>query len=180
VLSTEDAEIAAFGEEQGAAVVSRPAHLAGDDSETIDAVVHALSCVEDTGAPFDQVVVLQPTSPFRTADDIDAALSLLGDSGADSVVSVYEVGDVHPARMYRLEGERLEPYASEASTLRQRLPVLFHRNGAIYACRRSLVAESRSLIGADTRPLVMPRDRSVNIDDEFDLRVADLLLSHEP
>ena len=93
------------------------------------------------------------------------------------MVSVYRVLDHHPARMYRLENERLVPLEIEPiGRLRQDLPAVYHRNGAVYAFRRGLINETEGLIGPDTRPYIMPEERSVNIDNEIDLLLADLLL----
>ena len=63
--------------------------------------------------------------------------------------------------------------------LRQELPPVYHRNGAIYGCRRSLIQEHGTLIGPDTRPYIMPRKRSINIDDELDLAFADFLFRRQ-
>lgn len=180
VVSTDDVEIAGVAGELGAPVVMRQAHLAADDTPMLPVVEHALATLEPRTGRYEYVAILQPTAPQRTAGDIDAALTLLVESGADSVVSVYQVHDHHPARMYRLVEGRLVPYESETSDrLRQGLSEVYHRNGAIYACRRALIEEKRTLIGSDTRPYIMPRGRSINIDDELDLAVADLLLRQE-
>ena len=177
VASTDDPEIASIAERLGSRVLLRPASLAADETPMVAVVQHALAFLEPTLGRFDGVAILQPTTPLRTADDIDAALNILITSGAESVVSVYAVGDGHPARMYRLLEERLIPYESEPpERLRQGLPALYHRNGAIYACRRHVIDDQHTLIGRDARPYLMPRARSLNIDDEFDLLVADLLI----
>jgi len=179
VTSTDDAEIASIAERLGSPVLIRPSRLAADDTPMVLVVDHALRVLEPDMGRFDYVVVLQPTTPLRTGGDIDAALILLIESGADSVVSVYEVGDHHPARMYRLIEGRLVPYEQEPTDrLRQRLPPVYHRNGAIYACRRALI-EDGTLIGPDTRPYIMPRERSINIDDELDLAFADFLFRRQ-
>jgi CMP-N-acetylneuraminic acid synthetase len=122
-------------------------------------------------------VVLQPTAPLRTGEDIDSAFKILMETGADAVVSVYRVCDHHPARMYRMVNDRLVPYATEpASGRRQDLPPVYHRNGAIYAFRKSLLEEGRVLMGGDVRPYIMPSTRSINIDEELDLLLADAVL----
>jgi CMP-N,N'-diacetyllegionaminic acid synthase len=176
-VSTEDTEIAKLAKALGSAVLMRPPELADDHTPMLHVAEHSLSVLEPAEGRQDYVVILQPTSPLRTAEDIDAAISLLIETGADSVVSVYRVSDHHPARMYRLVNDRLVPYASEPSgRLRQELPPVYHRNGAIYACHRSLIQEGRTLFGQDIRPYIMPRERSINIDDELDLAFADFLI----
>ena len=179
VVSTEDEEIANAAKRLGCEVVPRPSQLASDDAPMVPVAQHALAMVEAAQGRMDAVAVLQPTTPLRTSEDIDGALEVLERTGADSVVSVYQVEDQHPARMYRLTDGRLVPYASEPSDgLRQSLDVLFHRNGAIYVCRRAVLTEGHGLLGQDLRAWVMPRERSLNIDDEHDLLMADLLLQH--
>ena len=178
IISTEDAEIANVAREYNAEVMPRPIELAGDKSPMLPVVRNVFSTLEARlGMRFEYGVLLQPTAPMRTTADIDQAMKILCETGADSVVSVYRVYDHHPARMYRMELERLVPLENEPiGRLRQDLPAVYHRNGAIYAFRRELIDEVESLIGADTRPYIMPEERSVNIDNETDLMLADLLL----
>ncbi len=179
VVSTEDAEIAEVARGLDCEVTLRPTELAADDTPMLPVVRHALESRERaTGRRFRYGVVLQPTVPLRTGEDIDASLALLAESGADSVVGVYRVFDHHPARMYRVVDGRLVAYASEpAGQLRHDLPAVYHRNGAIYAFRRDLVDEGETLIGPHARPYVMSRERSINIDDELDLLLADLVVA---
>jgi CMP-N,N'-diacetyllegionaminic acid synthase len=180
VVSTDDLEIESVAKSLGAEVNRRPKHLAQDDTPAPPVVAQLLQELDPNHCLFDSVIYLQPTTPLRTAADIDAALELFEQTNADSVVSVYRVDDHHPARMYRLESGRLIPYDHEpVGRLRQQLPAVYHRNGAIYVCKRSIVDGQQTLIGPDVRPYVMPRDRSVNIDDELDLVIADILLQRE-
>lgn len=176
VVSTDDAEIARVAQDAGADVpFLRPAPLSTDDALAIDVLVHALEAIESSGdEPYDAVLMLQPTTPFRTHEDIDGALGKLAETGADSVISVIEVGGHHPARMKFLEGDRLiDPPFAEAveNQPRQQLRPMYLRNGAIYASRRATLL-SGSFKGQDCRAWVMPRARSVNIDDLDDLAYA--------
>ena len=154
VTSTDDDEIAAIATSAGSMICMRPPELAGDDTPMMPVVQHTREVMEPVHGRFDHVVILQPTAPQRTAADIDAALRLLASSGADSVVSVYQVEDHHPVRMYRQASDgRLIPYAQEPQAmLRQSLPVVFHRNGAIYAIRRDLLDPPGTLIGPYNMP----------------------------
>ncbi len=179
VTSTEDDEIAGICTGLGCEVVKRPAELAGDDTPTLPVVQHVFQVLESRDEKFDYGVLLQPTSPLRTGEDIDKALTILDETGADSVVSVYQVRDHHPARMYRLVDGRLVPYGAEATfQRRQDLPAVYHRNGAIYAFRRGL-PDRNTLLGEDIRPYIMTEERSLNIDNENDLLLADLLLGRQ-
>lgn len=176
VVSTEDDEISEISKSFGCEVIRRPPELAKDDTPTVPVVQHVFSVFNEKGEHFDYGVVLQPTSPLRTGADIDAALRILSESDADSVVSVYQVSDHHPARMYRLVNGQLVPYDDSIRSMRrQDLPPVYHRNGAVYAFRRK-VLEQDTLLGKKILPYIMPEERSLNVDNENDLRLADLIL----
>lgn len=178
IVSTDDDEIAQVSAAWGAEIMMRPPELAGDETPMIAVVRHVIEQLEqERGMRFDYCVLLQPTAPMRTAQDIRTAVDILKNTDADTVVSVYKVGDHHPSRMYHIEDEKLIPMQSEPpNRLRQSLPPVYHRNGAVYAFQRSLLERADSLIGEDVRPYIMPEERSVNIDNEVDLLLADLLL----
>lgn len=179
VTSTDDDEIAAMAESLGSEVVRRPADLAGDETPMAPVVAHALTTAEaSTGRRFDIVVLLQPPSPIRRGVDIDAVVSrLAADPGIDSVVSVCRVEDGHPARMYAMDPDDalvpLEP--DHEFTRRQDLPLVYHRNGAIYAYRRDNVLAGEPM-GRRTVGYEMPATWAANIDDERDLLIADVIV----
>jgi len=174
VVTTDDPEIAEIARGAGAEVVDRPDPLAGDASPVIDAVLHALEAigVSDPAA----VVLLQPTSPMRTAQDIDAAVALFTAKRAP-VCSVCRAEDAHPARMYRIEDGRLLSLMPElASERRQDLPPVYHRNGAIYVVGPDQLAR-REIITVGMVPYEMPGESSVNIDTELDLMLLEAVLA---
>jgi len=177
-VSTDDDEIAAVARECGVNVLRRPDALSGDRTPMIEVVRHALlECEERLGVAYDYFLLLQPTAPMRTAQDIDAAIGVLIESAADSVVSVYQVEDAHPARMFIIENDGLLPFCEEpAGSLRQDLPKVYLRNGAIYGCKRGLIKNEGILWGGKVSPYVMTKDRSANIDDMQDLLIADYLM----
>jgi CMP-N-acetylneuraminic acid synthetase len=184
VVSSEDAEILAVAKELGApAPFVRPQELASDQAPSLPVVQHAIREMERMqGLTFDYVVLLQPTTPMRRAEDIDAALDKLIATGADSVISVCDVGAYHPARMRRIVDDRLvELPIKEPREMarRQDLPPVYIRNGAIYAARRDLVMIENSMVGEDCRAFVMPEERSVNIDGRLDLLMAEILMREE-
>ncbi len=182
IVSTDDAAVAAAARTAGIEVpFVRPAALAADDTAMLDVLVHAVEAIESNGHRFDAIVLLQPTSPLRRAQHIDAALSMLEATGADSVVTVVPVPHrYNPVSVMRLEGERLVSYGSgETVTRRQDKPPVFARNGpAVLALRRDVLVEQRSLYGSECRPLLMTEEESVDIDSAWDLQVAELLIQH--
>src|SRR5882757_8960090 len=105
VLSTDDAGIAAVGRACGLDVpFFRPAELAKDDTPTLPVLQHVVRTLEAAGERYDAVFLLQPTNPLRLASDIDGAIELLEETGADSVISFSDVGEKHPARMKWIDG----------------------------------------------------------------------------
>jgi CMP-N,N'-diacetyllegionaminic acid synthase len=182
IVSTEDEKIASIARQLGAEVpFLRPADLSGDKSPMIPVVRHAVQFIEQQdGIRLDWVLLLQPTALFRTADDIRAAITLAHKGDCDSVISVVQVYSTHPILMKKIEYGRLLPYCIEEieGTRRQDYqPPAFMRNGAIYLVRRDVVVEKGSMWGEIIRPYVMPEERSVNIDSEMDLRLAEYILT---
>jgi CMP-N,N'-diacetyllegionaminic acid synthase len=171
VVSTDDDEIAAEAESAGAEVLRRPAELAADEVSMAEVVGHA---VEELG-PVDVLVLLQPTSPLRTAEHVDGAVALLRESGADAVVSIVEVPhNFEPGSLMRLDGDRLERIG-DSIPRRQDKPTLFARNGpAVLALRGDRIGTD--LYGGDLRGYVMDRESSLDIDTDDDLRLAAFLL----
>ena len=181
VVSTDDEEIASVARRLGVEVpFLRPASLAADGTPMVDVLVHVVTTFESRDAYRPAaVVLLQPTSPFRRGGHVDAAVDLLESSGADSVVSVIAVPhQFTPSSLMRLDGDRLVRWDEAAApTRRQDKPNLFARNGpAVLAVRTRVLLEQHALYGADTRGLPMTREDSIDIDDTFDLEVAELLI----
>lgn len=176
VVTTDDRKIAALARKYGAPVIPRPAALARDRTPMAPAVLHALKAYEKSNSKVDLIVLLQPTSPLRTFRDIDQAVMRLRRSRADALISVCRVSE-HPAQTYKLRGGRLAVcYPSLEALNRQSLPARYHRNGAIYAIRRNRFLKAKSFYVPNTLAYVMPRHRSVNINESFDLDLANFLL----
>lgn len=184
VLSTDSQEIAAVAREYGLQVPwLRPAELAGDRARVQDAVLHLLDRYPAVGK-MDYLLLLQPTAPFRKAEDIDNAICLAASYDADSVVSFAREESHHPYYMYRYEAEhddepaRVYPFAEyEPGLPRQEFPPCVYRNGAIYLVRRTYFLDHNSFISDACVPYLMPPDRSVNVDSPDDLAYAEFLLS---
>ena len=102
------------------------------------------------------------------------------DSKLEAVVSVVPMDDIHPARMYNIdEDKNLIPYTSEGETARrQDLPVVYYRNGCIYAIRVETLKREKTLIVSNKKAYVMPFDHMLNIDSERDIIMAESLLKY--
>lgn len=176
VVSTDDPEIAEAARAAGAETpFVRPAALASDEASSLSVIEHALDAL-DWGAG--ALALLQPTSPLRIASDIDAAASLLEKQRATFCVSVVPNGK--PLEwLHRIDGaSRLQPVAdanriaAEAVSRRQDAGPVYALNGALYLGAASDVRRARGFIANDTVAYVMPRERSIDIDDAIDLEVA--------
>lgn len=182
IVSTDSEDIASIARFFGAVTpFIRPENLSNDFSDSIDVVTHALAFMEkEKKTTYDAVVLLQPTTPFRSASLIDKALRLLCKSQFDSIISVVDVGANHPYRMYTLgKNEQLISFVSdveEPMMPRQKLPSIFIRSGDIYAVRRSCLMEQNSLIGRNPGGLVVDPGSSINIDEPIDLDLARIKL----
>jgi len=183
IVSTDDQEIADVARRCGAEVpFLRPVELSGDRVPTLPVLQHAVDFVEKQDqTTIDWILLLQPTAPLREAQDIAGALNLAGQNTCDSVISVVQVFAEHPVLMKRIENNRLLPFCIEEKegTRRQDFqPPAFMRNGAIYLTRRKVLMVGNSIWGKTICPYVMPTKRSVSVDNELELKLAEILL-HE-
>jgi CMP-N-acetylneuraminic acid synthetase len=177
VLSSDDPAILAEATGvPGVRALPRPADLATDTALAIDVVQHVLEQMEAEGDRFDAVAIVQPTSPLTTPQDIAAAVDLLERTGAESAATVVRLEhSVHPLKLKRLEGDRLVPFLEDdAMRPEHELPELWVRNGAVYLTRRDVV-DRGLLISEDCRAHVMPRERSVDVNEAIDLAFAEFL-----
>jgi N-acylneuraminate cytidylyltransferase len=169
ILSSDDDEIIQVAKDWGCEVpFIRPAELARDTSRSMDVVLHALDQVHG----FEYIVLLQPTSPLRTARDIDAAFDFMRNHNAPACVSVTEV-DQSPYWMYQLNADdRLIKIVEPIHEVirRQDLPPVYTLNGAIYIAKIDWLLESRSFVGPKTVAYQMPKARSIDIDDALDFQ----------
>jgi CMP-N,N'-diacetyllegionaminic acid synthase len=182
VLNTDDQKIARVGQEYGVEIpFYRPSELAGDETPILPVIQHTLKWFEDNeSVVFDVIVLLQPTSPLRRGYHIDAAIDLMMESQADTVVSVRTVPhNFNPVSLMKLRNDGfLEPWMQGEMILRrQDKPEVFARNGpAILAVRRSVIDSGR-LYGDSILPLTMSAVESLDIDDENDLLMAEAIIS---
>jgi CMP-N,N'-diacetyllegionaminic acid synthase len=178
VVTTDSAEIAHVSGQAGAAVpFIRPAELATDEAKSIDVFKHTVEFYEQTlDQFFDVIMLLQPTSPLRNAMDIEEAYTIFSSNQADSLQSV-ALSEVQPYLLREMDNGRLMPYleGEREHLRRQDLKELYVLNGAIYIVKRDLLMNHSTLVGRNNCGYIMPKERSVDIDDEFDLKMAEFL-----
>lgn len=180
VVSTDDPEISDVARRAGVEVpFLRPSELACDDTPHVDVVLHALDWLERSEGDRPQyVVLLQPTSPLRTAEDIDAAVDLALARRADAVVSVVQTHD-HPYLTRRLcsDGTLAEFIPCDiAYPRRQDLPAAYALNGAVFVNRCESLRAARTFCPPRTVAYEMPPERSMQVDTPWDLRLVQLVL----
>lgn len=181
IVSTDDENIARLAKEYGADVpFIRPKELAQDTTPHLPVMQHAIEFMEKKLAlVFNYAVIFQPTSPFRTVDDIDGTLQKLIETKADSAVSVCEVEfSAHPMKIKKLVGDRVLPYCFEEpeGARRQDLPVAYRRSSAVYAMKRDLIMKANRLYGEFIVGHIVPTDRSIDIDTPLDWLKAEYML----
>jgi CMP-N,N'-diacetyllegionaminic acid synthase len=179
LVSTDDAEIAQVAALWGVdAPFARPGELAKDETPHILVVEHAIRWLEETeGVRPEYVLLLQPTSPFRTAEDIDAAIALAEAHAAVAVVSVCEMGR-HPylAKRILADGTLADFMTTDIPYLRrQDLPPAYALNGALYLNRRESLLRDHTFLPPGTLGYVMPPERSLDMDTEWDFHLAELI-----
>jgi len=177
IVSTEDDEIAKVSNKYGAEIIKRPLELAKDDTPTIDVVLHILDDLKNKNIEPDIVVLLQPTSPLRTSQDIDNAIKLFMEHDCDSVVSVCEVKH-SPYWSFKIENGYLKPIFGEKylKKRRQELPKAYLPNGALFIATPNVLREYKNFYCKRTIPYIMPTERSIDIDNEVDFLLAELLI----
>lgn len=176
ILSSDSPKIVAAADAVGCeAPFLRPQSLATDESESIDVVHHALANINDD---FDYVVLIQPTSPFVSSQDINQCLMACVDAGVNASVSGTRTTK-HPQWMYRRNGAGtllpMIPSDGGRVSRRQDLGEAFALNGAVFVARSNWVKTQRDFLGPDTFRFIMPPERSADIDTEFDFTLAEAI-----
>ena len=168
MVSTDDNEIASLSKELGAQIpFLRPKEFASDKAKTLDAVLHATNNLYDMGMVFDDLVLLQPTQPLRTAEDIDRAIEKYFENGCKDLASVSEVDD-NPILIRFIKNDELIPILNMSSTCRrQDMPKYYRVNGCIYINNIRNLNENTSF-NDNIIPYIMKKEHSIDIDDYFD------------
>lgn len=180
IVSTDDEVITETARVNGAEVYNRPAHLAGDEALIIDALRDLSVRLKAEGETVEIMVLLEPTCPFRSAEDIAGCLALI-EQGCDSAATFKEA-QLNPHRAWRIEGQTPAVFIPGAVPWlpRQKLPPAYQLNGAVYAFRTDKLPEdSPALLFGKQGALIMPSDRSVDIDGPLDFLVAEAMVKEK-
>jgi N-acylneuraminate cytidylyltransferase len=178
IVSTDDKQIGEVALARGTEVYPRPPHLATDEALVIDAIKDLHRTLLAEGEQAKWMILLEPTCPLRSADDVRACLRLIEKGGYDSVATFKEA-ELNPHRAWRLVDEAPEVFLPGAIPWlpRQKLPRAYQLNGAVYVFRADLVAqEERALLVGRAGAVLMPRERSQDIDEGVDFLIIEALL----
>mgnify|MGYP006284879235 CR=1 FL=1 len=179
IVSSDEPEVLQQAREAGALGIERPAELASDDARVVDAVVHGLDSLAKEGIRPEQLMLLQPTSPFRSTEDIKQATVLMAEKDSDAVISMCPAehppfwsgtipSDLGMSDFLEASGLRNPPRQGDG---------YYRLNGAIYLVKVRRLLESGTFFLDNTHALVMPRERSVDIDTQLDFSFAEFLFS---
>ena len=184
IVSTDSQDIKKIAQEWGAEVpFIRPKHLASDTATSISVINHAIEYLRNEGIKeSDYILLLQPTSPLRNEEDIKNVIEIGQSKHAVAVMSVTEP-HYHPCKTHMITPQGvLQRFFKNNSDneRRQDLPQAYAENGAIYLNRISSLLEEQTFIPENkTHPYIMPPERSIDIDTQWDLYLAELILKEQ-
>lgn len=186
IVSTEDKEIAKIAQKQGAEVpFLRPSELAQDTSTTFSVLEHAIEYLKKEGCIYEYCLLLEPTSPLTESADIDRALEKLDSSRniADSIVGVSRVEAAHPTFDVRINKKGLiEPYLPNGFSKigrRQEMDDLYFFEGSLYISKTAVLLEKRSFYHERTLPYIVPRWKSIEVDEIVDLICIEAIMKNK-
>lgn len=181
-VSTDSQEIADVAQTFGVKVPElRPVELASDTATSASFIIYTIEKLRGEGRAFDYIILLEPTSPLRTTEDIDRAIELLtNNSDAQSIVSVCKTESAHPAFLTRINNGFLEPHIDSAqSTRRQDIDKLYYFEGTLYVSRVSAFIERESFYHSKTIPYIVPKWKAFEIDDQEDWFIVESILKNK-
>lgn len=179
LISTDSIDIAAVCKEAGAYVPwLRPNELATDAASSVDVALHALDWYETEKGNVDGILLLQPTSPFRSKVTIQHGIELFSKHGYKPVLGVSPT-HAHPMWSLRSEGDYILPFMKEHGLEKrsQDLPQAYAVNGSFYLISPTELRASRNFLGAETVPLIIEsKQEAIDIDTEWDFKLAEFVL----
>lgn len=181
VVSTEDREIADISKQYGAEVpFMRPVVLAGDQVATIDVLLHAINWLEEDKYAFDIIVLLHTTTPLRVVKDIDSCIEMLLGTKADNIFSVTEAHRNPYFNMIEInQNGKVQLSKKGTFTSRQSAPKVYDMNSSIYVWWKDLLKKDTKIFLENSQVYVMPKIRSIDIDDDIDFRIAEVVMAEQ-
>ena len=180
IVSTDDLSIAQHAEHFGAEIHLRPPELATDTARVVDVCAHVLEEESKTGRIYDILCCLYATAPLRTSKDIRNTLRLLEDDNCDSAMAVTNY-HFPPHQALKLDkSQNLIPVWPDMINMKsQEVPDFLVDNGSTYAIEAAVFKEKKSFLGNHLKGSIMTRLRSVDIDTQEDLDLADIFFGRD-
>lgn len=181
IVSTEDKAIARISRKYGAEVpFLRPSRLASDSASTINVLLHAMEWMEKVeGYQFDILVLLHATAPLRSAQDIDNCIKFLFKKNASNIFSVTEAHRNPYFNMVELKKSKVALVKKSNFVSRQEAPKVFDMNSSIYVWWKDVLKKEESVFLKRSAIYSMPKERSIDIDDGTDFKLAELLMKEK-
>lgn len=183
IVSTDDQEIAEISKKFKAEVpFLRPKKLATDLARSVDVLIHAVLEIEKENDKFDVIVLIQPTTPLLTSEDIDLAIKKLTDQKNNSCITITEIVE-RPEWMFKFSGNRIIPYKNKCdiSVARQDLEKLYISCGGAFVVKRNFLIKNKILIDKkNCSAIVLPRNRSIDINKPLDFIILEALIKNKP
>jgi len=182
IVSTDSSEIAKISKELGAKVpFLRPKNISIDSAKSVDVIIHAIDFFEKQGIFYENIILLQPTSPLRQYEDIERAVKFYLENESESLISVYkEIGFIESS-LYSKKGKIAVPWLKNHNKgiRRQESEGVFVRNGAFYITSVRYLKKYKQIISEKPLLFEMPKSRSLNIDEAADLIKLKNILSFQ-
>jgi CMP-N,N'-diacetyllegionaminic acid synthase len=177
LVSTDSSVIAEIANKRGAITPwLRPDEISTDSSSSVDVALHAVNWYENEHGKIDGLLLLQPTSPFRTKETIKNSINLFSEHQMKAIVSFSEVND-HPFWSYKLENGFMKPFIDNKEHLQsQNLPPLYLVNGSIYLISPSELRKNKSFYKGEIIPYIIKNPReTLDIDTNWDWEIAEMI-----
>jgi CMP-N,N'-diacetyllegionaminic acid synthase len=179
IVSTDDEEIAQISKNFGAETpFIRPSHLSQDESSTLDVLLHTIEwCKKYENLSYDIILLLHANAPLRNLEDIQKCIEILVDQNADNVFSVTPASNNPYFNMVEIKKNNNVSLIKEGNFFsRQSAPPVYDMNSSIYTWWEDKLVEKKSIFLPKTRIHIMPRERSIDIDEPLDFRIAEMIM----
>lgn len=181
-VSTDDDEIAVFARNSGASVPwLRPEELATDTASSVDVCINVLDLYEKENGSVDGLLLLQPTSPFRSKESVLKGITIFKENSMKPVVGVSQAEN-HPLHCFTIKNETMLPFIDKSGLqLRtQELPHAFVVNGAFYLITPTELRTSQTFFPDNAVPLIFKNpEEGIDIDTDWDWQMAEMVLRNK-
>lgn len=181
-VSTESAEIANIGKASGATIIDRPAYLSEDDSNEWKAWQHAVEWVKRRRGDFDYFVSLPPTSPLRAVEDVEAAILEIFKKKAEICISVTPTNHSPYFNMVNIGDDGSVNLVIEPKRRifrRQDSPKIFNITTVVYVAKPDFILRCNNIFAGKVTSVIVPKNRSVDIDDIYDFKLAEIIMKEQ-